>query len=174
MLLALPELHAIGRLSREGWVLFATDRQRTQVFAWYNLAGSLAAACGAFGAGLPVTALQCASFQTADAQRTVGGWFGVHRSPCSSCWCASVSRRRMFQSASRIRWQWSNRTNTAAALVTTIVRTLTSAASPAITGALLGASLLSVPFFLAGGLKLLHEQTLYQRFRARKPPEERY
>jgi MFS family permease len=60
----------------------------------------------------------------------------------------------------------------AAAGFTTIVRTLASAASPALTGALLGASLFSTPFFLAGGLKILYDLTLYRNFRAIRPPEE--
>jgi MFS family permease len=60
----------------------------------------------------------------------------------------------------------------AAAGFTTIVRTLASAASPAISGALLGASLLSAPFFLAGGLKILYDLALYRSFRAIRPPVE--
>jgi MFS family permease len=61
----------------------------------------------------------------------------------------------------------------AAAGVTSIVRTLGSAAAPLVTGALLGASLLSAPFFLAGGLKIVYDLSLYQSFRSLKPPEER-
>jgi MFS family permease len=60
----------------------------------------------------------------------------------------------------------------AAAGFTTLVRTLASAASPALTGALLGASLFSAPFFLAGGLKIIYDLTLYRQFRALRPPEE--
>ncbi|MBI3244738.1 MAG: MFS transporter [Chloroflexi bacterium] len=60
----------------------------------------------------------------------------------------------------------------AAAGVTSIVRTLGSAAAPLVTGALLGASLLSAPFFLAGGLKIVYDLSLYQSFRSLKPPEE--
>lgn len=61
----------------------------------------------------------------------------------------------------------------AAAGVTSIVRTLGSAAAPLVTGALLGASLLSAPFFAAGGLKIIYDLSLYQSFRSLKPPEER-
>jgi MFS family permease len=60
----------------------------------------------------------------------------------------------------------------AAAGVTTTARTAASAAGPLVSGALLGASLLSVPFFLAGGLKLVYDLALYLSFRAIKPPEE--
>jgi MFS family permease len=60
----------------------------------------------------------------------------------------------------------------AAAGFTTLVRTLASAASPALAGALLGASLFSAPFFIAGGLKIIYDLTLYQNFRALRPPEE--
>ncbi len=60
----------------------------------------------------------------------------------------------------------------AAAGVTTIVRTAASAISPTLTGMLLTASLLSAPFFLAGGLKIVYDLSLYRSFRALKPPEE--
>lgn len=60
----------------------------------------------------------------------------------------------------------------AAAGFTTIVRTLASAVSPALTGMLLGAALLSVPFFLAGGLKIVYDLALYRSFRMLRPPEE--
>ncbi len=60
----------------------------------------------------------------------------------------------------------------AAAGVTTIARSLGSAFSPSLTGAMLGASLLSLPFFLSGGLKIVYDVALYFQFRALKPPEE--
>lgn len=60
----------------------------------------------------------------------------------------------------------------AAAGFTTIVRTLASAVSPALTGILLGAALLNVPFFLAGGLKIVYDLALYRSFRTLRPPEE--
>ena len=56
--------------------------------------------------------------------------------------------------------------------MTTTARTAASAAGPLVTGALLGAAWLSVPFFLAGGLKLVYDLALYLSFRAIKPPEE--
>jgi len=60
----------------------------------------------------------------------------------------------------------------AAAGVTTIARSLGASLSPVLTGALLGASLLNWPFFLAGGLKIVYDLALYRSFRAVKPPEE--
>ena len=41
------------------------------------------------------------------------------------------------------------------------------------TGALFSATLLSVPFFLAGGLKIAYDLTLWRSFQAVRPPEER-
>lgn len=60
----------------------------------------------------------------------------------------------------------------AAAGATTIVRTAAVSLSPVLTGALYGASLLSLPFFLAGSLKIGYDLLLYYNFRAIKPPEE--
>lgn len=62
---------------------------------------------------------------------------------------------------------------TAAAGVTGIARTAGSSLSPVLAGPLMASSaLMSVPFFLAGGLKLLYDLILYRSFRALKPPEE--
>ncbi len=61
----------------------------------------------------------------------------------------------------------------AAAGATTIVRTAASAVAPVLTGTLLGASLFNLPFFLAGGLKIIYDLLLYHNFRTIKPPEER-
>jgi len=59
--------------------------------------------------------------------------------------------------------------------VTNIARTTAAAVSPLATGALfhLGGFWLSVPFLLAGGLKLGYDFLLYRSFSAIKPPEER-
>ncbi len=61
----------------------------------------------------------------------------------------------------------------AASGVTTIARSLGAAVSPTLTGALLNASLLSLPFFLSGGLKIIYDLALWMSFRSVKPPEER-
>ncbi|HTN53594.1 MAG TPA: MFS transporter [Anaeromyxobacter sp.] len=62
----------------------------------------------------------------------------------------------------------------AAAGVTGIARTVGAALSPLAAGPLYAsAALASVPFFLAGGLKIVYDLALWQRFRAVRPPEER-
>jgi len=62
----------------------------------------------------------------------------------------------------------------AAAGITGIARTTGASLSPVIAGPLLGnAALLSVPFFLSGGLKIIYDLLLYRSFRAIKPPEEK-
>jgi MFS family permease len=60
----------------------------------------------------------------------------------------------------------------AATGVTSIARTLASASAPVVTGALLQAGLLGLPFFLAAGLKIIYDLALWWRFRALRPPEE--
>jgi MFS family permease len=61
----------------------------------------------------------------------------------------------------------------AASGVTTIARSFGAAISPSIAGALLGASLISLPFLLSGGIKIIYDLALYFNFRAVKPPEEK-
>jgi MFS family permease len=60
----------------------------------------------------------------------------------------------------------------AAAGVTGIARTVGAACSPVLTGLMLNAGLLSLPFFAAGGLKIIYDLSLYRSFRQLKPPEE--
>ena len=61
----------------------------------------------------------------------------------------------------------------AAAGVTGIARTTGAALSPALSAPLMAsAGLASVPFFLAGGLKIVYDLLLYRAFRAVRPPEE--
>ncbi len=49
-----------------------------------------------------------------------------------------------------------------------------TALSPALTGAFFAnPALLSLPFFLAGGLKIVYDLLLYRSFKMEKPPEER-
>jgi hypothetical protein len=50
---------------------------------------------------------------------------------------------------------------------------MASAFGPVVTGVFFGASLMSVPFFLAGGIKIVYDLALYWNFRHIKPPEER-
>jgi MFS family permease len=61
----------------------------------------------------------------------------------------------------------------AASGVTSIARSVGAAISPSLTGIFLAsAGLLSVPFILCGGLKIIYDLLLYREFRAHKPPEE--
>ncbi|MSQ21556.1 MAG: MFS transporter [Betaproteobacteria bacterium] len=60
----------------------------------------------------------------------------------------------------------------AAASVTAVPRSLASAASPAIAGALFAAGLHIWPLLLCGGLKILYDLLLLAAFRMIKPPEE--
>ncbi len=61
----------------------------------------------------------------------------------------------------------------AAAGVTNIARSVGAAVSPSLTGFFLSIPMLiSVPFFLAGSLKLVYDLLLYRSFRSIKPPEE--
>jgi len=61
----------------------------------------------------------------------------------------------------------------AASGVTGVVRTIGAALAPALAGSLLAnAALLSLPFFIAGGLKIVYDLALYREFRAVRPPEE--
>jgi hypothetical protein len=52
------------------------------------------------------------------------------------------------------------------------MRSVGTALSQQLTGQLFAASLLSWPFFLAGGHKIVYDLLLYRSFRALKPPEE--
>lgn len=62
----------------------------------------------------------------------------------------------------------------AASGITGIARTTGSSLSPVVAGPLLGnAALLSFPFFLSGGLKIIYDLLLYRSFSAIKPPEEK-
>ena len=61
----------------------------------------------------------------------------------------------------------------AASGVTTIARSVGASLSPSLSGLLLASPLLlNVPFFLAGGLKIIYDFLLYRDFKALKPPEE--
>ena len=61
----------------------------------------------------------------------------------------------------------------AASGVTAIARSVGASISPMLTGFFFGIpALLSLPFFLAGGLKIIYDLLLFREFRAVKPPEE--
>ncbi|MEW5872859.1 MAG: MFS transporter [Chloroflexota bacterium] len=57
--------------------------------------------------------------------------------------------------------------------VTSIARSVGAAISPTLTGVFLSVpALLSAPFFLSGGMKIIYDLLLYREFRKLKPPEE--
>ncbi|MRS03055.1 MFS transporter, partial [bacterium] len=61
----------------------------------------------------------------------------------------------------------------AASGVTSIARSVGAAISPSLTGVFLSIpTLLSLPFILSGGLKIVYDLLLYRSFRDMKPPEE--
>ena len=60
----------------------------------------------------------------------------------------------------------------AAAGVTGIARTIGAGLSPMMVGPLLArVAWLSVPFFLAGGLKIVYDLLLYRSFKSIRPPD---
>jgi MFS family permease len=62
----------------------------------------------------------------------------------------------------------------AASGVTAIARSVGASLSPALTGVFFGIpALLSVPFFLSGGLKIVYDLLLWREFRSVRPPEEK-
>lgn len=61
----------------------------------------------------------------------------------------------------------------AAAGITGIARSVGASISPAMSGALMGnPALMGVPFFIAGGLKIVYDLLVYRGFKSLKPPEE--
>ena len=91
------------------------------------------------------------------------------------CSCsASPSPRWTCRRGSPTRWRWWPPTErSAAAGVTGIARTIGSSVAPLLAGPLFAVpALASVPFFVAGGLKIVYDLLLWRGFRKVKPPEE--
>jgi predicted MFS family arabinose efflux permease len=61
---------------------------------------------------------------------------------------------------------------TAAAGLTNVARNAASALSPAVTGWAFSVAALGLPFFIAGGLKIVYDLLLFAAFRNVRPPEE--
>ena len=61
---------------------------------------------------------------------------------------------------------------TATAGITNVARSMASAISPTLTGFAFSVAALGVPFFLAGGLKIVYDVLVYRTFRGIRPPEE--
>jgi MFS family permease len=63
----------------------------------------------------------------------------------------------------------------AAAGITGTARTIGASLAPVFTGPLLAnTALMGMPFVISGGLKIIYDLSLYRRFRALRPPEERF
>jgi predicted MFS family arabinose efflux permease len=62
---------------------------------------------------------------------------------------------------------------TATAGITNVARTTAAAISPAFVGVAFSAGALGLPFFIAGGLKVLYDLLIYATFRDVHPPEEK-
>jgi len=60
----------------------------------------------------------------------------------------------------------------AAAGITAVARSVGAAVSPGISIMLLGSMLMSLPFFIGGGLKIIYDLLLYRGFAASRPPVE--
>lgn len=61
---------------------------------------------------------------------------------------------------------------TATAGITNVARTTASAVSPILTGYAFSVAALGVPFFVAGGIKVIYDLLVYAAFRHVRPPEE--
>ena len=72
----------------------------------------------------------------------------------------------------RIRIAKTSENKTAAASVTAVPRSLASAASPVLAGALFAAGYSIWPLLLCGGLKIFYDLLLLAAFRHIRPPEE--
>jgi MFS family permease len=62
---------------------------------------------------------------------------------------------------------------TAAAGLTNVARSTASAVAPAVTGWAFNVAALSLPFFIAGALKVVYDLLIFVSFRELRPPEER-
>ncbi len=61
---------------------------------------------------------------------------------------------------------------TATAGITNVARSVATAASPILTGVAFSVAALGLPFFVAGGLKIVYDVLVYRTFRGVHPPEE--
>jgi predicted MFS family arabinose efflux permease len=62
---------------------------------------------------------------------------------------------------------------TATAGITNTARTIASAFSPIVSGYAFGVAALGLPFFIAGGIKIVYDALVFGTFRNVRPPEER-
>jgi sugar phosphate permease len=62
---------------------------------------------------------------------------------------------------------------TATAATTNVVRNMAQAITPTLSGAVMQAGALGLPFVIAGGMKIVYDLFLYALFRHIRPPEEK-
>jgi hypothetical protein len=143
---------------------------RTDLFARYNLVGSLLGAGGVLLAIVPdyVTGLpgvdRIAAFQTAFVDLGLAVALLLVRSLLSQM---DVPTRTSYVMAVVTPAE-----RPAAASVTAVPRSLASALGPTLGGLLLAASPFAWPLFLGGALKAAYDLTLLLMFQHVKPPEE--
>lgn len=143
MVLDLPEVRTLRALTSDGWLLFGTRTARLL----------------AYGALSVILALYLVQLGFSDYQL---GFLLTCTLVGDAMISLGIATMAVVDADER----------SAAAGVTSVARTLGSALAPLLTGALLSASLLSLPFVLAGGLKTVYDILLYRSFRAVQPPEE--
>jgi hypothetical protein len=61
---------------------------------------------------------------------------------------------------------------TATAGITNTARTVAAAFAPVLTGAAFSVAALGIPFFVAGGLKIVYDSLIFATFKDVRPPEE--
>jgi len=143
-----------------------SDEQRTQIFSWYNLVGSMATALGALIGGVLVQASQSAGLTPLMPNLPLAIAILLLR--------FSISQMDDPTRQSHTMAVVSPDERSAAAGITGIARTTGASLTPVFTGPLFAnALLMNAPFFISGGLKILYNLLLYHSFRNLKPPEEK-
>jgi hypothetical protein len=138
-----------------------SQRSRTEVLAWYTLIGSLATPLGALSSGAAVELLQKAALPKLESYRAVVLLYAVLGSALAWLLTRLSSATEVYTPAPQTS-KYSPSSRTAGAAIT-----------PLFAGFLFSRpSLVDVPFFLAGALKILYDLVLYRQFIALRPPEE--
>src|SRR5439155_1174469 len=147
----------------------AAPVDRTNLFAWYNLAGALAGALGSLAAGLPDAVAPGSAVYAERAAFLLYAAFGalsalayrklspaIEPPPASQAYVMAMVPREERAAAAR---------------VTNVPRSLASAIAPLLAGGLLQRSLFGWPLVFAGLLKAGYDLALFAKFAQRKPSE---
>jgi len=163
--------------------LLAEDR-RTGVFAWYNLTGSFATALGALAGGWSAQAMQATGVAPVASYRAlvfthIPSNVLLILVPLMPNLPLAIAMLLLRFSISQMdvptRQAYTMQVvapdeRSAAAGITGIARTTGAAISPVLAAPLLAIpALAGLPFFLAGGLKILYDLLLYRSFKASDP-----